>query len=1458
MPGDPRVQGLVEEILESGRAPEEVCQDCPELLTAVRDRLRRVRALEARVDSLFPTSGSNPTSSAPPDGRPPALPGYDVQAMLGRGGMGVVYRARHLRLNRVVALKMLLTGAYAGKHERVRFQREAEAVANLRHANIVQIYDVGDHDGWPYFTMEFLEGGSLAQALSGTPQPARKVAALLTTLAEAVQVAHQAGIVHRDLKPANILLDAEGAPKIADFGLARQFDAGPALTFSGARVGTPSCMAPEQVTGKAGAIGPATDIYALGTVLYEMLTGRPPFRGETAAETERQVVTDEPVPPARLNPKVPRDLDTICLKCLQKDPQRRYASAAALADDLRRFGDGRPIHARPVSRAARLLRWMRRKPADAALVATVLTSVGLAFGGWLWLERQRADQRAERARQQGQAAQAAEAALAQTAALGEQGRWSEVQAALESAEGLLGAAAPPDLREDLRQARANARMVSELEEIRLGMSESRYIREKVSVPPGELYADAFRKYGIPLITMTPSAAAARIRNSSIRQTLVAFLHDWLRLVSDENRSRVREVLDLADDDEWRRAFREALLEKDAKKLSALALAPGAGDQPAVVASGLAAAMLGNMYKYDAQLFMRAAQQRHPDDFWINYFLGCFWREDYPQEAVGYLRAAVAIRPKSEGAHLVLGRALRNSGDEEGAIAAFRNSVSLNPSYVDVQELAWTLAPRGGLEEARAAWEKLLERDPPDHEGWRGYAPLCLFLGNEDAYRKARRALLKRFGEATSSWIVAERVSVECLLLPDSGDDLRRAVRLADLAAALERTRQPGNPYVSFAKGLALYRDGRFEEAIPLLREATKILLDRAGPGLALAMAQLRCGRAIEARKTLAAAVGAYDWKAARLPVHADQSTLWVSHVLRREAEAMILPDLQAFVDGGYQPRDNDERVALLGICQARGLFGSAARLFADTWEADPRLAANMTEDCLSRAIRGYSSGANPTEAFNAACRYLAARCAAAAGCGVGNDQDKLSDAQRTHWRKQAREWLRADLAMWVAKLASDSQLERNLATRMLTAWLADADLAGMREPDALDEMSADERKDCLALWHEVRIALKRTAGHRETAARDSSRMDFRGASPSILLRMGRLNEARAAWRSTLEADPLEHGIWDGYAELCLFLGEEDEYRRARRALLQRFGRTTDPYVAERTARACLLLPAAGDELRQAVAVGERAVARTPGEQAAHPYFLFARGLGQHRQGKFDLAISAMRGDAACVLGPAPGLVLAMALHQKGEHAMARKTLASTVLSYDWRANQVRDTHGCIAHSLRREAEAIILPNLPAFLDGKYRPQSNDERLALLAVCQFTSRTCAAARLYADAFAADPRLAEDLGAGHRFNAARAAALATCGVGVDASRLSTVERTPWRRQVLDWLRAELAASDKLLEAKTAPSRDLARKVLANWKSDPDMSGLRDPSAIDTFSMDERNECLALWQAVDDLLARAREAK
>jgi eukaryotic-like serine/threonine-protein kinase len=301
----------------------------------------------------------------------PDLPGYVVLEVIGRGGMGVVYKARQIALDRLVALKMVLAGAHASPEQLARFSIESQAVAQLQHPGIVQIHEVGEHDGLPYFSLEFVAGGSLAKKIGGKPQPTLEAAGMVRDLALAMREAHRRNIIHRDLKPANVLLTPDDQPKITDFGLAKRLDADSQQTHTGVIMGTPSYMAPEQAWGQTHQIGPLTDLYALGAILYEMLVGRPPFQGASALETIELVRTQEPVPPTRLQPKIPVDLETICLKCLQKDPAKRYSDASALADDLQRFLEGRPILARPVGAIERLARWCRRNPKVAALAATV-------------------------------------------------------------------------------------------------------------------------------------------------------------------------------------------------------------------------------------------------------------------------------------------------------------------------------------------------------------------------------------------------------------------------------------------------------------------------------------------------------------------------------------------------------------------------------------------------------------------------------------------------------------------------------------------------------------------------------------------------------------------------------------------------------------------------------------------------------------------------------------------------------------------------------------------------------------------------------------------------------------------------------------------------------------------------------------------------------------------------------
>ncbi len=401
--GDAELRERVEALLRAGAEPNSLldqpivgpASDGIGPLTGPDDngpKGMRAEPLIGDAGQSNPTIGLLPERDSDSDGATsemtnravPAIPGYEILGELGRGGMGVVYRARQVRLNRPCALKMILGGAHASPEAATRFLAEAEAVARLAHPNVVQIRHIGDVDGLPYFELEYVDGGSLDKRLNGTPWPARRAAELIEPLARGVAEAHRLGIVHRDLKPGNVLLAADGTPKLTDFGLAKSMASDGGLTRTDSIMGSPGYMSPEQAEGNTKQVGPPADIYALGVILYELLTGGPPFRGTTALEVIDQVKNTEPVPPSRLVPGLPRDVETIALKCLQKEPGKRYDSAAALAEDLRRFLGREAIIARPIPFWERAWRWCRRHPAPAALSAAIVLVAALGLAGILW------------------------------------------------------------------------------------------------------------------------------------------------------------------------------------------------------------------------------------------------------------------------------------------------------------------------------------------------------------------------------------------------------------------------------------------------------------------------------------------------------------------------------------------------------------------------------------------------------------------------------------------------------------------------------------------------------------------------------------------------------------------------------------------------------------------------------------------------------------------------------------------------------------------------------------------------------------------------------------------------------------------------------------------------------------------------------------------------------------------
>lgn len=810
------IQDLVELALETGRDPRDVCADRPDLLGAVTASWERAVALRDDLDALFPSpdgAGQGPgVGFRAAD--PPLVPGHAVEAVLGTGGTGVVYRARNLKLGRAVAVKMLLLGRHARPRELEALLREARAVAGLQHPHVVQVFEVGELDGLPYFTMELLEGGTLCDRLRAERMLPRDAASLVAVLADAVGAAHRGGVVHRDLKPANVLLTASGTPKIADFSLARPFGAAADATLVNP-MGTPAYMAPEQALGGARAFEAPVDIYALGVILYEALTGAPPFRADSPAETLRRAMEEPPTPPSRHNAAVPRDLETICLKCLEREPERRYASAAALGDDLHRFLRGEPVLARRAGRVERALKWVRRRPSQATAVAACV--ICLAVVGAVIVNTALTHARATRLVRQD---------LAEVATRQRDGDWSGAQAALARSRARLDAAPSPALLAEIERAEHDLDTVARLDTISLTkdlIEEGRYTGYSNSEAMASDYARAFRDWGVDAETAQPAEAAALIRASCIATSLVAAIDDWAsaaRTPGDrDRRAWLLRVASHADPspNPWRTRAREPEVWDDPDRLGALLgdwSADEGGPAPGVESPSPSLLIaLAERYKSlggDPTPFLRRVQQAYPSDFWSNFRLGLALTPGDPGESVRYFQASVALRPNLGLARLNLGVSLAKTGDMDGALTELGKSVELSPDMSATHNnYANALLSVGRRDEALAEYRRAVELDPE--------------------YASARSNLGK--------------------ILIDSG---RPAEALEHFRVAVE-----GDPKFANAQtnmGLALHMLGRTDEAMPYLRRALELEPDNTAALINLSLALRSKGQIEESRVSIERAV----------------------------------------------------------------------------------------------------------------------------------------------------------------------------------------------------------------------------------------------------------------------------------------------------------------------------------------------------------------------------------------------------------------------------------------------------------------------------------------------------------------------------------------------------------------------------------------------------------------------------
>ncbi len=963
---DPRIVAALEEYLsavEGGGRPDRddflarhAVIAAP--LAACLDGIEMLHSLEPAPD------GSGMMNAGTP------LGDFRLIREVGRGGMGIVYEAEQMSLGRRVALKVLPFAATMDPRQLQRFQNEARAAASLEHPHIVPVYGVGCQRGVHYYAMKFIEGQSLAEvidevrkakeshhrgtentekkqitkissslcslSLCGSPDFFKAVAELGIQAAEALEHAHSVGIVHRDIKPANLMIDSQGTLWITDFGLARTAaDAG--LTMTGDVLGTLRYMSPEQALAKHGLVDHRTDIYSLGATFYELLTGIPAVGGKDREEILNAITLDEPQSPRKHNAATPRDLETIVLKAMQKDPADRYATGQELAKDCRRFLLHEPIRARRPSLAQQVAKWGRRhRGLVVATTVWLVTTLAVLGGTAGWVVRDRAARHDEGERE-------ARAALQEAERLQGEERWYEALAAVKRAEAALAGDTGPGLAHQARDMHGDLDLALRLEEARL--SEAAIGPEEAvgtegnfdSAAANATYASVFRDYGLDPDRLDPQQTAQRFGGRSIRLQLAAALDHWASVrwhLKDRDLRPLLATARLIDPDPSRNRLRAIIEAGDRKGLAALADSTSLGDWSPATLVVLGEQLRVAGYTERAVKVLRTALQHHPADFWVNFHLAYCFEKSWPEEAVRYYWAAMVLRPRNSAVHLRLGLALYHKGDRDSAITEFHEALRFKPGNNEAHAFLGTcLAENGQLDEAIAEYRQAIRLNP-SLAGW--HTNLGDFL-----QRKGR--------------------------LDEAVVEYREAVRLEPV-------------YLDFHTNLAsaLWDKGERDEALAEYREAIRVgpdaLDDQApfGPGLAEAHSKL-------------------------------------GHALKE-----------------------------------RELFRHAVEAFRQAHKLGAR---------------------DPHTPFKY--RYDAACCAALAGCGHGKDTEQTDDKERAGLRRQALDWLRADLAAWCRLLEKEPEKFSPVVAKTMQQWLQNKDFAGVRGAEALAKLPEAERQKWQKLWTEV-------------------------------------------------------------------------------------------------------------------------------------------------------------------------------------------------------------------------------------------------------------------------------------------------------------------------------------------------------------------------------------------------------
>jgi tetratricopeptide (TPR) repeat protein/serine/threonine protein kinase len=1411
---------------------EQACAGNPRLradvdaLLAAHDRLAGAPA----AGPAPPPAATVAESSA--EGCGTVIGPYKLMEQIGEGGMGLVFVAEQQQpIRRKVALKVIKPGMDT-RQVVARFEAERQALALMDHPNIAQVHDGGaTASGRPYFVMELVKGVPITQFCDQNQVAVRARLELFVHVCQAIQHAHQKGIIHRDIKPSNVLvLSQDGTPvvKVIDFGVAKaigqQLTEKTLYTHFSQLVGTPLYMSPEQAGQSGVDVDTRSDIYALGVLLYELLTGTTPFDQErlktvgfdeicrilreeeppkpstrisTLGQAEATVSANRQSDPKRLRQLVRGELDWIVMKALEKDRNRRYDTASAFATDVQRYLAEEPVQAGPPSGWYRLRKFGRRNRAPLGLAAAVLAlALGLA-GSAVWFASQRAARQVETER-------VVTAALAQAETLVSEGdkesdhpeRWQATarlaQAAVEKAEDVLAAGlATPALSARVRQVRAavdaavtDSRLLVQLDRVRL---------EQATVKDGHfddaraapLYAELLGGYGVN--PAEPERAAARVRDSRLREALLSALAEWQRVTQDQGeRQRVANVYQLVvPPDALRSRLRAAVRGRDSATLVRLMQEPAFRDLPPATLVGLAIELVAMKEWTAAERLLRAGLERYPGDFWLNHNLGRVLQEQTPsrpEEAVRYLTAALALRYDSPGVYLNLGVALAATHDGEAAIRCYRTALQIDPKYAMAHNnLGYALKDQGQLDEAIAEFREAirLKKDFPMAHNNLGNALQAQGRLDEaiDAYREAIR-LKKDYPEAHTNL----------------GSTLAAQGRVDEAIAAYKEALRLKPDYASahYNLGNALKDQGQLDEAIAAYREALRIKPDKAEAHCNLGLALQAQGRLDEAIAAYGEAIASKKGFPQAYKAHYnlgnalhDQGRLDEAIAAYREAIQLKKDYADAHHNLGGALNDKGQ------LDEAIAEFREAIRLNKDDPGAHYNLGhALKAQGRLDEAIAAYREAIRLKKDFADAHNNLGLALA---------DQGRLDEAIAEY-----REAIR---------LKKDNPLAHyNLGNALADKGKLDEAIAAYREALRL-------KKDDPVVHFNLGIALAD---------------------------QGQLDEAIAAYR---EAIRLKKDYYQAHGNLGLALQARGQLDEAISEYQEAIRIKKDDALAHYNLGNALKDKG---QLDGAIACWRQAIALDPKHAPAHTNL----GAALAAKGQMEEAIAAFR--AAIRLKPDYAEAhynLGRALQQQGAFRQALEALRR---GHELGSKNARWPYP--SAQLVRQCERLVELDgqLPGFLAGQRTPASPAERLELGGLCTLKRLNHAAARFYADAFAAQTKLAEDLGAHHRYDAACAAALAGCGQGKDANKLDEPERARLRRQAVTWLQADLAAWRTRLEKDPNKAGPDVLQTMQHWQGDTDFAGVRGPEALARLPEAERPVWQKLWQEVAALQQRAAGSK